>query len=356
MGEKKKNGENIDISTFKDDFLKENNLLKMPYKKYKKLLNSTGFSDFSLSKTLDRVSSKKGTIFESNLSKQDIGDYEEFDEKIKKEEILRLTNSNRHWWNQKRLEPKKGILTDDEILKYAGDSVTASEIRLKRGMGSFSDKTAVNESNRILVLGWLVAVYLGFFLMLKILSNELSLTSIIFLIFFFILLVGMVYYTVYLFHLKDYTSFEYKEKLNEKEGYNRHINESYEYNSYKETVLDLEELYKVKEKLAIDLIEKRFYSESMTYDRFISTIHGSRDAFYNTLNLIFSIIEINPDDNLTVRKELETKISILKAIIGKVDELTNELVINLSKSEVDNDVKELLDDMELLIDSVKDYK
>lgn len=354
MGEKKKNGENIDINSFKDDFLKGNNLFQMSYKKYKKLLKSVGKDDFSLSKTMDVISSKISTNFESNSLKQDIGNYEEFDEKIKKEEILRLTNLNKHWWNKRSSEPRKGILTDDEILKYTGDSMAASEIRLKKGIGSFSDKTVVNNFNILLVGGWVAVLYLGLFL-LPVTREGISLVSIIFLIFFFILLLCMVYYTVYLFHLKDYTSFEYKEQLNEKEGYNRY-NEGYEYNSYKETVVDLEKLYKVKEKLAIDLIEKRFSSESMTYDRFISTIHGSRDAFYNTLNSIFSIIEINPNDNLTVRKELETKISILKAIIGKVDELTNELVINLSKSEVDNDVKELLDDMELLIDSVKDYK
>ena len=125
---------------------------------------------------------------------------------------------------------------------------------------------------------------------------------------------------------------------------------------YEKTARDLEELYQVKEKLVMNLIEKRFSSESMTYDRFTSAIYSSRGAFYNHLSSILSIIETSPDDNLTLRKELEAKISVLKAIVGKVDELTNELIINLSQSEVDDDVKNLLDDMGSLIDSVKDYK
>ena len=54
-----------------------------------------------------------------------MNDDERFKE-IKEKEIQRLINS------LGKEEPVKGILTDDEILKYAENSKKASNIRLKR--------------------------------------------------------------------------------------------------------------------------------------------------------------------------------------------------------------------------------
>ena len=46
----------------------------------------------------------------------------------------------------------------------------------------------------------------------------------------------------------------------------------------------------------------------------------------------------------------------MKKIIDQIEDLTNELVINISSSgESTDEVKNLLDDMENLIESVKDY-
>ena len=46
----------------------------------------------------------------------------------------------------------------------------------------------------------------------------------------------------------------------------------------------------------------------------------------------------------------------MKAIIDQIEELTNELVINLSSDDKTNeDVKNLLEEMENLISSVKEY-
>jgi hypothetical protein len=44
------------------------------------------------------------------------------------------------------IEPKKGILSDDEILQYAPLSKAASEVRLKRGLGNSQDVLYINES------------------------------------------------------------------------------------------------------------------------------------------------------------------------------------------------------------------
>ena len=179
--------------------------------------------------------------------------YNDIDRKIKEEEIKRLTDLD----NDSPLEPRKGILTDDEILKYAGDSKAASEIRLKRGVGTLSDKKSIYE-----------------------------------------------------------------------------------------------------EPLDTDLIEKKFFSNSITYDKFLSVITTSRTAFYNELSEMFSIIETTTENNEKINTELLTKNANLKRIIEKLDELTNELVINLNTSndEDDEEIKILLEDMESLINSVKDYK
>ena len=61
--------------------------------------------------------------------------------------------------NKYNLEPKKGILTDDEILKYAGESESASKIRLKRGIGSFSDKNRLHGNQ--LFWFWILSGFLG---------------------------------------------------------------------------------------------------------------------------------------------------------------------------------------------------
>ena len=48
----------------------------------------------------------------------------------------------------------------------------------------------------------------------------------------------------------------------------------------------------------------------------------------------------------------------MKSIIEKIDSLTNALVINIgqTQSEESEHINELLEDMEKLIDSIKEYK
>ena len=52
----------------------------------------------------------------------------------------------RLWDKRYVLEPKPGILSDDEILIYASESKQASKIRLKRGIGNILDKKNVYEN------------------------------------------------------------------------------------------------------------------------------------------------------------------------------------------------------------------
>ena len=50
----------------------------------------------------------------------------------------------------------------------------------------------------------------------------------------------------------------------------------------------------------------------------------------------------------------KSKIEVLKSIIQKIDDLSNELVLAMDSSD-DHDVDNLIGDMENLIKSVKDY-
>ncbi|MDR2829702.1 MAG: hypothetical protein LBB45_01475 [Methanobrevibacter sp.] len=55
--------------------------------------------------------------------------------------------------------------------------------------------------------------------------------------------------------------------------------------------------------------------------------------------------------------EIEKRIEILKLIIEKIDKLSFEWAINSSNEQsYSGEIEDVLDDMEKLIDSVKDYK
>jgi hypothetical protein len=66
--------------------------------------------------------------------------------------------------------------------------------------------------------------------------------------------------------------------------------------------------------------------------------------------------EMDVDDNPFIVKEMEAKLKTLQTFVDKMEDLTNELIIHLSSNEKDNDdINCLFNDMDDLIDSVKDY-
>ena len=105
-----------------------------------------------------------------------------------------------------------------------------------------------------------------------------------------------------------------------------------------------------------DLIEKYFTPPQLTYDRFMNVVDSSHKMFYNQHDSALNIINLAAEDTPRIESELEAKLSNMKAIIDQIEELTNELVINLSSDDKTNeDVKNLLEEMENLISSVKEY-
>ncbi len=272
------------------------------------------------------------------------------------------------WWgiNMKYiLEPKIGILTEGEILKYAGESKTASRIRLKRGIGSFSDKTTLygNKISLIWVFIGLPSIILGIFLLIfSTFVNEVVRLFAILPLF----IIGIVtIYTSYVFYLKNYTKSELKKQnifAKEDNLESELFNPNFSKNTsslkiYKKQINELEKLYQSKEKIARELIEKHFSPPQLTYDRFMGVIDSCSTLFYNQTESTLDIIKIATDNTPKLDEKLKKRVDILKSLVKKIDELASELAINLSDSteQSSDEVKDLLEDMQKLADSVKEY-
>ena len=125
---------------------------------------------------------------------------------------------------------------------------------------------------------------------------------------------------------------------------------------YGKIIDDLEDEYDLKQKRAMELLNKLFDSNHLAYDKFASSINRSNQLFNNQLQVTKKIIEVDDDSNELVEKEIESKIKTLETFIDKMDDLINELVIQLSSNEKDNDdINNFFDEMDDLINSVKDY-
>lgn len=252
-------------------------------------------------------------------------------------------------------EPKEGFLSENEILQYASHSKAASRIRLERGFGDMTDVLLVHES-----LPWLAGLYYVILIAVAIpvvyMANKLIM---------FILLILAIVPLLYLyrvFNVKTYRISEDK-RISGASDVKKTVNSSHAQitglESLKKYETEVEKLtaeYDEKESAVKGLIEKRFKPPQITYDRFMTTIDSCHELFYTQADAALNISQLAVEDTPKVEKELEDKIDSMKKIIDQIEDLTNELVINISSDkESGDDVKTLLDDMENLIGSVKDY-
>ena len=124
--------------------------------------------------------------------------------------------------------------------------------------------------------------------------------------------------------------------------------------AYEKQINQLKQEYDTKEKNVKGLIEKRFAPPQITYDKFMSSIDNCNKVFNSQYQSAINIVQLASHDTPKIDMELEHKIGVLKDIIKFIDDLTGELLINLN-SKSNDDVDTLSDDMQNLIDSVKDY-
>lgn len=124
---------------------------------------------------------------------------------------------------------------------------------------------------------------------------------------------------------------------------------------YTAQIEELKSQFESKEKNVMDLIEKRFEPPQLTYTRFAGVVDKSRVLFDREYDTVANLINLNDDDSPRINSEIESKITILKSIIQKLDDLANELVLSMDSPD-EGEVDDVLESMEGLIKSVKDYE
>lgn len=257
------------------------------------------------------------------------------------------------------VEPKDNLLSDDEILQYAPESKAASKIRLKRGFGDMQDALLIHEA-----MPWILGL---FYVVLICVAIPVAFSKNTFGM--YLILVLFIIPLIYLFfalNLNRYakssrdkkvdTSQSTKKDTESSENVSEEIEGIDSLKMYEKEIANLKVLFNVKESVVRDLIEKRFEPPQITYDRFMSSVDSCHKIFHSQADSAQNIINLAVEDTPRIRDEIENKISSMKRIINQIEDLTNELVINIgTDDESANEVKNLLDDMEKLIDSVKDY-
>lgn len=117
----------------------------------------------------------------------------------------------------------------------------------------------------------------------------------------------------------------------------------------------LEKEYNIKQSKATELVNKLFDPSHISYDKFSSAITKSNQLFTNQLKITRKMLEMD-NHNLVVEHEIENKIKTLQTFIDKMEDLSNELVIQMSTNKQDDEeINNLFSDMDDLIHSVKDY-
>lgn len=124
---------------------------------------------------------------------------------------------------------------------------------------------------------------------------------------------------------------------------------------YNDEVDRLEQEYNIKQSKATEVVNKLFDPNHMSYDKFSSAITRSNQLFANQVIITRKMLEFD-DETQIIEHEVKNKIKTLKSFIDKMGNLTDELVIQMSSNKEDNDdIENLFEEMDDLINSVKDY-
>lgn len=131
-----------------------------------------------------------------------------------------------------------------------------------------------------------------------------------------------------------------------------------DYTFYKNRVRSLRETYETKEAKVMELLEKKFPAGQISYYRFKDEVDNCRVSFFKEADSAQSMIDLSDEYSDKIASELKNKIKTLESIIGKLNDLQSELIISISNADDDGDeeIKNLIDEMNDLIDSVKDYE
>ena len=248
------------------------------------------------------------------------------------------------------IEPKKGILTDNEILKYAPDSMAAARIRIKNDVATMDDYYLAYSTVPWKLASYYVLLFMIMVPLISILSNWLILLFIVLLL-------------VPIYNVKRVLDIKTRIKLNKtgnKQDYANNTNNSKSdkalFIKYEKEIIELKEEFTNKKINAETLIEKRFGPPQLTYDKFMSTVENAERVFDSEYNTAIDLIRYSDDYSSDMEEQIKAKIKTLKVLIKQLDNLIKELLENLSKdNSSDEEIKNIIEEMDRLIDSVSLY-
>ena len=141
---------------------------------------------------------------------------------------------------------------------------------------------------------------------------------------------------IYVMYIKDYTDPQYKPTpIKEK-----HIKEE----KLSETD-DLFLLFESKEKIAREMIEKKFPAPQLTNSKFNAVLDNCRNVVESQIEVLNAL---TPTEK--TKHEIDSRKKLIKQLISKIDDLTNELILS-----EENNIEDVIEDMDNLINSVKEY-
>ena len=130
-----------------------------------------------------------------------------------------------------------------------------------------------------------------------------------------------------------------------------------QFKPYNTEINDLKNTFDQKEENITNLIDKRFNKEELSYDRFSSVLENCHKIFYHQADSALNIIHLAPEYSERLDESVKGKISILESIIDEMNALIEEFILlDGSDEQSEEDLKEMFDNMDNLIGSVKDYR
>ena len=241
------------------------------------------------------------------------------------------------------MEPEKGIFNEQEILKYAPNSISAAKIRIKNNIASMNDFYLVYSP-----LIWKIILY---YLTLLILIVPIAI------LFNWSLLIFLVLFLIPIYKLKKIMQIKTDIQLNKVSSSNtKSFNEVSNLVQYEKKILELKEEFETKKMKAEELIEKRFAPPQLTYDKFMSTVENAERIFMSEIDSALDIVRYTTEYSPDIEEQIKEKIKTLKILIKQIDDLLKELVLTLSKDKSkDDEIKNIINEMDRLINSISQY-
>ena len=128
-------------------------------------------------------------------------------------------------------------------------------------------------------------------------------------------------------------------------------------NYYENQLNNLKKIFDTKEKKVRELIKEHFGTGNLTSNRFLSVVDNSHENVYNLYNSGIDLINYTTRPSQQVEEELIERINNINSINEEMEKLTVELILNIHEDDKsDENIKNLVDDMENLINYINKYE